>query len=101
MKSKAANHLHRYKKMDLAREGKPYLVYKCTKPVCTHYVPIMMSEGKLCECNRCGEAMLITKEILTGSSGRPMSRPHCGTCVKRKKQSDIAALAEFLSGNKT
>lgn len=96
MGSNVANHLHRYKKVNIAGHRKTFLVYKCTKPACTHYIRIDLVEGKLCECNRCGEAMIITKMTLTHSSGGPMARPHCGNCVKSKKAEQIAALADFL-----
>lgn len=97
-KQGSANHLHRYKKVNLSRDGQPYIVYKCTKPTCTHYVPIELAEGKLCECNKCGEPMLITKATLHGSSNRPLAKPHCSNCVTRKKEKeqDVAAIAEFL-----
>lgn len=98
--SKAPNHIHRYKKVNLSRDKEPYEVYKCIKPACTHYVPLDLAEGKLCECNRCGEPMLITKNTLHGSSNRAMTKPHCNSCVKRKEDKDVAAIAEFLTGNK-
>lgn|SRR5215471_5492417 len=102
MSSKVANHLHRYKKVNLSRKkDEPYLVYKCVKPACSHYVPINLAEGKLCECNRCAEPMIITKATLTHSNNKPMAKPHCPNCIKRKNADDVAALAEFLSGNKT
>src|SRR5262245_6990151 len=99
--SKVANHLHRYKKIDLSTSGKPYIVYKCMKPACSHYVPINLSEGKLCECNRCAEPMIITKATLTHSHSKPMAKPHCPNCIKRKNEKDVAAIAEFLAGSKT
>lgn len=99
--SKPANHLHRYKKANLSNDSdKEYLVYKCIKPACTHYVPLILAEGKLCECNRCGEPMLISKATLHGSSNKPMSKPHCPNCIKRKENKDVAAIAEFLTGTK-
>ena len=103
VKKGPANHLHRYKKVNLSRDGQPYIIYKCVKPTCSHYVPISLAEGKLCECNKCGEPMLITKHTLHGSSNRPLQKPHCSNCVVRKKekQEDVAAIAEFLAGNKT
>lgn len=101
-KSKKPQHLHRYKKVNLSRtKDKEYLVYRCTKPTCNHYVPIELSEGKLCECNRCGEPMLITRRILTYLSGaKPMALPHCVNCTKSRKQDDVTAISQFLSGNK-
>lgn len=100
MRSKAANHLHRYKKVNLAKNGKEYWVYRCTKPACSHYIPIDLAEGRLCECNRCGEAMIIGRETMTKSSGRPMTLPHCGNCIKRKKDYDVDTIQEFLDGVK-
>jgi hypothetical protein len=97
--SKPANHLHKYKKVNLSETDKPYLVYKCLKPACSHYVPVKLSEGKLCECNRCGEPMIITKSVLTHSNNKPMARPHCSDCIKRRKE-DVAAIAEFITGIK-
>jgi hypothetical protein len=95
-KSNSANHIHRYKKVNLATTGDEYLVYKCQKPACSHYVSLVLAEGKLCECNRCHETMIITKLQLTGSGGKPMARPHCGDCIKRKKPEEIDAIASFL-----
>lgn len=99
---KTQNHLHKYKRVNIAtRGGKPYYVFKCIKPTCNHYIPVNLSEGKLCECNRCGLPMLITKAVLSGSSGRSLSKPHCLDCVKRKKMPDVTAIAEFLSKTQT
>ena len=97
MPSKVANHLHKYKKVDIGGNGKSFPVYKCMKPACSHYIPITLAEGKLCECNKCGEAMIITREVLTHSSKKPMTRPHCPNCVKRKRNADVEALANFLN----
>lgn len=103
MSKKASNHLHRYKKVDIGRANKEYLVYQCIFPGCSHYIPIGQSEGKVCECSRCKEPMIITKITLNGSNGGPMARPHCPDCTKRKdnKDADVAAIAAFLEGNKT
>lgn len=99
--SKAANHLHRLKKVNLSSDkANPYLVYKCVKPACSHYIPINLAEGKLAECNRCGEPMIITKAVLTHSGGKPMAKPHCPNCIKRKNEKDVAAIAAFLAGSK-
>jgi hypothetical protein len=47
--------------------------------------------------------MIITKEVLTKSSGKPMTLPHCLDCTKRRKEinGDVAAITEFLGGAKT
>jgi hypothetical protein len=100
MSSRVANHLHRYKKINIAKDGKEFFVYQCMKPACSHYVRIDLAEGKLCECNKCGEAMIIAKATLTHSSGKPMAKPHCLNCVKRRRISDVEAITEFLGGSK-
>jgi len=96
-----ANHLHRYKKINIGVNGKEFLVYRCTKPSCTHYVRLDMAEGRLCECNRCGEPMVIGRETLTKSSGKPMTFPHCSDCIKRKVADNVDAIQAFLEGMET
>jgi len=100
MANKVANHIHRYKKVNLGANGKQFYVYRCTKPACSHYIRIELSEGKLCECNKCGEPMIINRAILSHSGGKPMTLPHCLNCVKRKKAEDVDAIQEFLDGVK-
>lgn len=97
--AKPANHLHKYKKVNLSETG-VYLVYKCVKPACTHYIALKLAEGQLCECNRCGEPMIITKAVLTHSGNKPMARPHCPDCIKRRNEKDVEAIAAFIAGNK-
>lgn len=100
MSNKVANHLHRYKKVNIAGFGRPpYYVYKCMKPACSHYIRLDLAEGKLCECNKCGEPMIVSRVVLTHSSGRPMTNPHCTNCIKRKRTTDVEAINDFLSGN--
>ena len=100
MPSRIANHLHRYKKINIGADGNDFFVYKCMKPACSHYIRINLAEGKLCECNKCGEPMILSKEILTHSAGKPMTKPHCTNCVKRRNTADVEAIAAFISGSK-
>lgn len=96
--SKVADHLHRYKKVNLGTDGKKYEVYRCQKPACSHYISLTLAEGKLCECNRCHEPMIIGKVQLNGSSGRAMSRPHCNECVQKKRDKNAEAIAAYIAG---
>lgn len=99
--STKVNHLHRYKKVNLSRDkDNPFLVYQCTKPTCSHYIRMELSEGKMCECNICGEPMIITRATLTHSSGNPMAKPRCNNCVRRRKSDTVDAISEFLQGKK-
>lgn len=98
--SKKVNHVHLYKKVNLSRkDDKPYIVYKCLKPVCSHYIPLHLAEGKLCECYRCGNPFILTKLHLAGSNGRAMTRPHCIDCVRRRKSADVDALTDYFKDN--
>lgn len=97
MASRVANHLHRYKKMDIGRNGNSFPVYKCVKPACSHYVRVDLAEGKICECNKCGEPMLLTKAVLTHSGKKPMTKPHCSSCIKKRNAKDVEAIAGFIS----
>ena len=95
---KKATHIHKYKKINLSvTPGKVYLVYKCLHPICSHYLPIHLAEGKACECSRCGDVMIITRNTLHQSGGQPMLLPHCDNCIKRKKSPDVDAIGEFLT----
>lgn len=92
-------HLHKYRKINLsATKDKTYFVYKCIKAGCSHYIPLHLAEGALCECNRCEQPMLIGREQLKGSQVRAMAYPHCVDCIKRKKVDDdtFTTLKDFL-----
>lgn len=89
--AKPPNHLHKYKRIDISEsKDKEYLVLKCQHPTCSHYVPLHLAEGKLCECNRCGNPMILDKAAIT------LAKPHCKSCIKRKKTADVDTIAEFL-----
>lgn len=100
MKTGAANHIHRYKKVNIGSKRTPFLVYKCMKPACSHYTRMDLAEGIICECNRCFNPMMITKAVLHHSSNKPMAKPHCTDCIKRRRSNAVEAIAAFLEGNK-
>lgn len=88
MSKKFPDHLHKYKRIKL---GKDYLVFRCMSPACPHYINVKLAEGKLCECNRCGSPMIITKATMD------LARPHCIDCTKRKKEIPVEQISEFLA----
>ena len=99
--AKNANHIHKYKKINLSQtKGKTFLVYRCQVPTCTHYIPLNLAEGRVCECNRCGGVMVITKQTLTRSNGGAMALPHCDDCIVRKNADQILDVASFLEQKK-
>jgi hypothetical protein len=63
-----SKHIHKYKRDTL---GKSYLIFKCMVAGCAHYISHQLAEGKLCECWRCGNPMVLAK-------------PHCEKCVEHK-----------------
>lgn len=100
-KTKRKNdHIHLYEKIDLRPKWKqiknpelpPYLVFQCKKPACFHHIPIARALGKICECNRCHNPMILDKETIT------LTKPHCQDCIVRKNKPEIDKLAEFLEG---
>lgn len=98
-KVKVPNHIHLYKRIDLVPKWKqikdpekhqPYLVFVCIKPACNHRMPVQLAFGKLCECNRCNNPMILDKESITHA------KPHCQDCIKRKHKPEVSALTELL-----
>ncbi len=69
---------HKYKRTKLS---KTYIVYKCEKPGCTHYISPALITGKLAECWRCGDVFVIKQKHLE------LARPHCDNCTNSKSGS--------------
>jgi len=88
MTKKMANHLHQYMRVTL---GKDYVVFRCMKPGCTHYIDIKLAPNRLCECNRCGEPMVLGKYAMS------LVRPHCDNCIEKKDSADINKLGELFT----
>lgn len=96
-------HLHRYKKVNIGRNGNVFFVYVCTKAHCTHYIALHLAEGKQCECNRCYQPMIMDRNVLKAGGKDPMVKPHCPKCTRKRKTENVNAsdaIAAFLSGNK-
>lgn len=98
-KNKKSDHIHLYRKIDLVPKWKvindpkkhqPYLVFVCQKPACNHRVPVTLAIGKLCECNRCHNPMILDKETIT------LSKPHCQDCIVRKPKHEIDKLSDLV-----
>lgn len=69
-------HTHRYERVDIG-VSKEYLVYRCTLPDCSHYLPESLVVGKKSICWRCGAEFVIRKDLL-------FKKPHCEDCIERK-----------------
>jgi len=79
----ANKHLHRYRLKNLSRDPNklPYWVYICVKQECTHHIRVDFVDGKLAECNRCGDPMIMKLAKLKHGE-RITVRPHCDDCTK-------------------
>lgn len=102
----ANKHIHKYRLRNLTRNStkEPYHVYICIKQDCTHHVRVDLVDGKLSECNRCGNPFVI-KLAKIKHGDRIIVRPHCDDCtktptkVKEKKkelENSIEALMESI-----
>lgn len=63
-------HIHKYKRVDRGRKGKPFFVMQCQLPGCNHYTAMQtkMSApalvGKIGLCNKCEEPFELTRSSL-------------------------------------
>jgi hypothetical protein len=77
--------IHKYKKGVL---GKDYVIYKCMKPACSHYIASTLVAGKMAECWRCGNTFIVTGDMVR--KGKEMLKLHCKECTNaRKPKADI------------
>lgn len=90
-----AQHIHRFQRVNLGKETydrktktykkEKYIVFRCIKPGCPHYIRQRLLLNRVAECNICGEPFIISKQAVL------MAKPHCANCTKRKP-STIAKL---------
>jgi hypothetical protein len=75
--------IHKYRLKDLARkkDTPPYLVYVCVKQDCSHNIRVELVDGKVAECNRCGDNFIMKLSKLKHGS-TIIVRPHCEDCTK-------------------
>jgi len=99
----ATKHLHKYRLKDLARKKgtEPYHVYICTKQDCSHHIRIDLVEGKLAECNRCGEPFVMKLSQLKHGE-RIVVKPHCKDCTRgteknEEKKQDKMSIDELMA----
>ena len=79
-------HLHKYKKVNIAKKGSDkYEVWKCQLPNCTHYLTKPQVVGRFCLCWVCGEECIVKRE----NDGAVRAKPHCPSCTKKIKPEGI------------
>lgn len=69
-------HCHKYYRVDIGQR-KPYVVYRCALPRCTHYLQRELITAKESICWECGERFIVTKANLNQEKLR------CMACVSR------------------
>ena len=96
--------VHKYRLKDLARKRgtHPYLVYICIKQQCSHNIRVDLVDGKLAECNRCGQPFIMRLAKLKHGD-RIIVRPHCDNCTKtpsnirERKETVMNSIDDLLS----
>lgn len=85
------HHIHRYKKVDISvKKGKEYIVFKCTLPDCSHYVPEGIAEGRESICNYCENRFILTKKSMQ------RVKPHCGCKNEREIESGVLDMVRHV-----
>ncbi len=84
---KKDSHLHRYKRVVIGKNG--YTVFRCTMPGCSHYIRKDLAEGRLCQCSRCAQPMILDKFAMT------LVNPHCKNCTVPKEEA-VRKLSEMM-----
>lgn len=95
------NHLYRktnigkktYDKATRAWTKNNYIVYRCMKPGCNHFIIPSLIIGKVAECWRCSLDFIINRKSL-----KNIRDLHCDDCtVKRSKPIEDTTL-DFIKG---
>lgn len=66
--------IHKYERVKLG--AKKWEVYKCVKPNCPHWIRQELVAGKVTECWRCGQEVVMTKPMAK------QKKPHCLNCTR-------------------
>lgn len=86
--------IHKYKRINISSREKPYYVYKCMLPNCSHYMPPHLVIGKYSLCWKCDESFIMLR------SSAKLAKPYCGSCggknTKKEPQEKIETLLKEL-----
>lgn len=90
---------HLYRRVNIGnpiiRDGKvlgkkKFIVFRCMKPNCSHYVTPPLLEGKIAECSRCHEPFVCDK------ASKHLANPHCIDCAQKKKKDIMGSTLDFI-----
>lgn len=91
-----SKHIHKYRRVNIGRDGKKYWIMRCVKPGCTHYTAMAsklscpMLRDSLAECHRCGDRFILNRRALR------MERPCCDGCIKKKINDKVNEAERFF-----
>lgn len=71
-------------------KGKPYFIFKCQIPGCTHFKPRDLVIGDESVCWRCGGTFQMTY------ASTYLKKPHCPSCTETKGEVDIHTVTDNL-----
>jgi len=72
--AKYQEHAHRYTRIKLGKND--YIVFRCVRPGCSHYIRQELVVGKIAQCWRCeGDFVMNQKTAM-------LKKPHCHKCTK-------------------
>ena len=74
-------HVHKYKRINLGKRGREFMVYRCVTSGCTHHIRTDMSHGVEALCWKCGIPFNI-------DARKRLAKPHCSACVTSKATKD-------------
>jgi hypothetical protein len=78
--AKKQSHVHMYQRKDIGKT-KPYIIYACGLPNCTHYIQAKFAMGKLSLCNKCGGEFTLDKYVVHAQR----INPYCPDCRGTQK----------------
>jgi hypothetical protein len=71
-------HTHQYRRQKIGK-AKNYIIYRCMRPGCAHYIAEDFIEGRRSICWRCDEEFTITHKLLR-------IKPVCEKCKLARKE---------------
>lgn len=71
--SKYQEHAHRYTRVRLGK--KDYIVFRCVRPGCAHYIRQELVIGKIAQCWRCDDEFVMNQKTAL------LKKPHCAKCT--------------------
>ena len=92
-------HIHKYHKIDIGSFRKPYFVYACAVPECTHYIKVERAVGRTTQCVVCSKPYEITKADLRyvriacdDCKGKRVRNPKIKEQIEQNKESQQQAV---------